>query len=455
MHHNGDMDREWTRRGLRSGANGLLLALLSQTVTIMLLVLSVLALALVSVGIGVLLLPLVTVGVRALTAWHRQLAAQWSDVRIPVPYRPKPPGGPLHLWRRFRWTVSDPATWRDLCWLLLEIPAGLVLGLLPASLIVFGLEGAIGLPLLLPVAVDYYGYGPFWPIENPVQGLVATGFGATVLVSAIAVGPWLIRQHALLARWLLAPTATAALAERVRQLAATRSERVDAHAAELRRIERDLHDGAQARLASLSMSIGLAEALVDRDPEAVRRLLGEAREASGEAMAELRRLVRGIHPPVLAERGLAGATRALALSLALPVDVDLDLPDRLQAPAEAAAYFAIAEALANVVKHSHAGRAWIRLRHADGTLTIVVGDDGIGGAPTRRAASGPGVAPDSDSGSGTAMGGGSGLPGIERRLAAFDGTMTLISPKGGPTVVSMELPCGLSSQRTSPSSEKD
>jgi signal transduction histidine kinase len=180
------------------------------------------------------------------------------------------------------------------------------------------------------------------------------------------------------------------------------------------------------------MTIGLAEELVERDPAAARKLLAEAREASGTALVELRHLVRGIHPPVLAERGLDGAVRALALSLPVPTTVDGGVPDRLATPVESAAYFAAAEALTNVARHSGATTAWVSLRCEGDKLFMMVGDDGHGGA---------------DPGAGT------GLHGIERRLAAFDGTMALSSPPGGPTVVTMELPCALSSPKTSPSSE--
>ena len=138
------------------------------------------------------------------------------------------------------------------------------------------------------------------------------------------------------------------------------------------------------------MSIGLAEQLVRDDPEAVRRLLAEARETSGQALAELRGLVRGIHPPVLAERGLPGAVRALALAVPLPVEVTVDLPGRAAAPVESTVYLAVAEALANVGKHSGATRAWVELRHADGRLTAVVGDDGGAGRRRRPAAVWPG-----------------------------------------------------------------
>jgi signal transduction histidine kinase len=203
-------------------------------------------------------------------------------------------------------------------------------------------------------------------------------------------------------------------------------------AAELRRIERDLHDGAQARLVSLGMAIGLAEEIVERDPAAARKLLAEARESSSTALVELRHLVRGIHPPVLAERGLDGAVRALALHLPLEINVDSDVTDRLPTPVESAAYFAVAEALANLTRHSGARFGFVVIRRDGDRLHLQVGDDGRGGADPQR---------------------GTGLHGIERRLAAFDGTMTLSSPPGGPTLVTMELPCVSSSPRTMLSSE--
>jgi signal transduction histidine kinase len=179
------------------------------------------------------------------------------------------------------------------------------------------------------------------------------------------------------------------------------------------------------------MSLGLADEALLEDPAAARELLAEARQATGQALAELRDLVRGIHPPVLADRGLAGAVQSLALACPLPIEVDVDVDGRLPAPVESAAYFAVAETIANVVKHSGAGKAWVRLLHANGRLIMQVSDDGRGGADPSR---------------------GSGLNGIERRLAAFDGVLVVSSPAGGPTVVTMELPCELSSPKISPSS---
>jgi signal transduction histidine kinase len=420
------------RTRLLPSYRGLLTALSSVLFGIPLFVAGVLSIAFIGLGIGIVMLPLVMTGVRAYADLERRRTREWSGVEIPTPYRPQPEFARdlVGLWRHCRWLLTDPATWRDLLWLLLNAPVGLVLGLVPGGLLVYGLEGMLVAPWL--GHVTWYGYGAIWPIDGLLDSVLVIAQGVILLLLGLVAGPWPIKGHALFDRWLLAPTRKAQLAVRVHRLTETRSDAVDASAAELRRIERDLHDGAQARLAALGMSLGMAEDLLKTDPEAAQQLLFEARKASGQALAELRDLVRGIHPPVLVERGLDGAVRALALSLPVPVDVSIDLPGRPQAPVESAAYFAVAEVLANVVKHSGAGRGWVQLHHAKGRLVMLVGDDGIGGA-------GPS--------------GGSGLRGIERRLGAFDGTIAVTSPPGGPTVVTMELPCELSSPKISPSSE--
>jgi signal transduction histidine kinase len=383
--------------------------------------------------LGLALVPWVTALVRMRIALERRLAAR-NGVLIASPYRPAPVGALPGGWQRFRWIVTDPATWRDLAWLLPGAIVGFTLGLISLVVPLYGIEGLSLLPLWLYLGTDWYGYGIFWPIESAAEGWLSVPQGLFFLAVGLAVAPWLRWVDARFAKLFLAPTKAAELRLRVTQLTVTRADTVDAQAAELRRIERDLHDGAQARLVSLGMTIGLAEELVERDPAAARKLLAEAREASGTALVELRHLVRGIHPPVLAERGLDGAVRALALSLPVPTTVTTDVPGRPETPVESAAYFAIAEALTNVVRHSGAHNAWIEFHHDHDTLFMTVGDDGSGGAdPTA----------------------GTGLHGIERRLAAFDGTMTLSSPRGGPTVVTMELPCALSSPKTSLSSETD
>jgi signal transduction histidine kinase len=410
---------------------GLPVAVLSLAGNIVLFVLTVVSLALIPLPfIGFTLFPLVALVTRAVMDVHRRMAG-WVGVDIPRPYRPVPSTAPLGTLRRFKHSMTDPATWLDFAWLIPGAISGFVLGLIAFVLPVYGLEGVLHIPLLVHGLTGGYGYGVVWPFDNWFEAWTAVPQGALLLTIGLTTAPFLMWVHMKFTSFFLAPTKKSQLVERVQVLTDTRAEAVDAQAAELRRIERDLHDGAQARLVSLSMNIGLAEELIRRDPDTAIKLLAEARESSGTALTELRDLVRGIHPPVLAERGLDGAVQALALTVPATVTVDVELPGRLEAPVESAAYFAVAEVLANIVKHSAARTAWIHIRHDDGLMTIGVGDDGRGGADPA---------------------GGTGLRGIERRLAAFDGTMMVSSPPGGPTVVTMELPCMLSSPKTSPSS---
>ncbi|HEY2795880.1 MAG TPA: histidine kinase, partial [Micromonosporaceae bacterium] len=342
---------------------------------------------------------------------QRRRALAWSGVRIPAPYRPRPDtfgvGALRARWHLLRWIWTDPATWRDLLWLLANVPTGLALGLLPPYLPALCAQGLLAIPMLA-----VYGSVPYW--------WVALGLGVCGCCLVPFAGPWILKQHAAFCGGLLAPT-TRALTERVGALAASRALVLDSSAAELRRIERDLHDGAQARLVALGMSIGLAEQMVRADPDMAVALLVEARQSSGQALSELRGLVRGIHPPVLAERGLDGAVRALALAMPLPVEVDGGPIARAPAPIEAALYFAVAETMANVVKHGGATRARISLTATGERVTAVVRDDGTGGATIDA---------------------GGGLAGVRSRLAAFDGALSVDSPPGGPTVITMDVPCG-------------
>jgi signal transduction histidine kinase len=350
-------------------------------------VLAVVGLALVVVAWGIPLVMAVAALTRPLAQLQRRMSGYVLGQPVDAPYLRRAAGGP---WVRLRGIVRDPARRRDLYWLGLQGTVGLVLAILAV------IEGILDLLLVF----------------------VPAGF-------ALKLDCWLSAT-------LLGVTEKSALALRVEELADSRAETVDTQAAELRRIERDLHDGAQARLVALGMSLSLAETQLASDPEAVRSLLVEARTSSSAALAELRDLVRGIHPPVLADRGLVGAVQALALAAPLEVAVDADGIGPLPAPVEAAAYFALAEGLTNVVKHGAAQRAEITLAHRDGELRLELRDDGVGGA----------VVAD-----------GGGLHGIERRLAAFDGRLTLDSPAGGPTRLHMVLPCASSSPKTSPSSE--
>jgi signal transduction histidine kinase len=234
----------------------------------------------------------------------------------------------------------------------------------------------------------------------------------------LGFGLWLVPRTFGASSWTLRE-----LTRRVQRLAETRTAAVDGAAAELRRVERDLHDGAQARLVAVGMNLRAAERLMLASPQAALALVAEARQTSSRALADLRDLVRGIHPPVLADRGLGDAVRALALDAPVRTNLDIDLPGRPDGPVESAAYFAVAEILANAVKHAGADAVEIRMRHSGDMLRITVTDDGVGGAD-------PAI--------------GTGLQGIERRLDAFDGILAVSSPAGGPTIVVVEVPCVLS-----------
>ena len=261
-------------------------------------------------------------------------------------------------------------------------------------------------------------------IRSRQTAMLAGAEASAFLVVAAWLVPRTIGAHA---RTMLIPGRDLELEGRVQRLTETRDLAVDHAATELRRIERDLHDGAQARLIALGMNLRAVERMLPARPEVALALVAEARETSLRALGDLRDLVRGICPPVLADRGLGHAVRALALDTPFPVDLDIDLPGRLATPVESACYFAVAEALANAVRHSGARRVHIRIQHTAGLLRVQVADDGAGGADPAR---------------------GSGLRGVEQRLGAFDGILAVSSPPGGPTMVAMEVPCALSSPKT-------
>lgn len=355
---------------------------------------------------------------RRFADWHRDMFGRLAGRGIDRPYLPEPRG---------RWSVRlsaaarDPAYWRDGAWLLVNGTAGVLACLTAVTLFAGGLFYVLQ-PAIWPMASGVVNarYGLF-TVHDAASAFLTVPFGVAGLLLWWRLTPSLLRADARLGQWLLSPGERSRLARRVRELARSRTDTVDAQAAELRRVERDLHDGAQARLLGLGMSLGMADELMDTDPGQARELLREARSLTGAALSDLRDLVRGIHPPVLAERGLEGGIRALALVVPVQVDVVVDLGDgKLPQPLEAAAYFAVAEALTNVVKHSGASAARVLARRTAGRLTIEVRDDGRGGA---------------DPSSGT------GLAGISRRLNAFDGTLRVSSPPGGPTLVTMEMPC--------------
>ncbi|MGH2930200.1 MAG: sensor histidine kinase, partial [Solirubrobacteraceae bacterium] len=356
---------------------------------------------------------------RALAEHRRRLASDWTGKTIDSPHGMRPPGPR-------RRDVDGRAARRDATWLLLDPFVGGLLALLPLALIA---EGVYGFYLTATNGQQfrdgYISWYPFFRMHKGHAGPMT--MMALLAVALVAIGLW-CAPKALdwYGRWvavLLSPTEAVRLSLRVRQLTETRADTMDAQAAELVRIERDLHDGAQARLVGMGMTLGAAVKLIDKHPEEAKAMLLEARDASARALTELRDLVRGIRPPVLSDRGLGDAVRALALDCPLQVEVAVDLPGRQHPPVESAAYLAVAEALANAVKHAGARRVWIDIRYSDDRLLMVVQDDGNGGADPAK---------------------GSGLRGIERRLAPFDGVLAVSSPAGGPTIVSVEIRCELS-----------
>ncbi|MDT0318903.1 sensor histidine kinase [Streptomyces millisiae] len=266
---------------------------------------------------------------------------------------------------------------------------------------------SIGIPGFLLCA-------PLQPTAAPWQAVAGPVAGAVLLpVAAYPIGAWAGARGAL-ARAVLAPRD-----RELREVIRSRARLVDAFETERRRIERDLHDGAQQRLVALHLKLGIAA--LDLPPGSVAaKEVGEAHTLAKEALAELRELIRGVHPQVLTERGIPAAVRDIAGRSPVPVDTDLDLPDRLPPGVEATAYFVVTEALTNIAKHSGAGRCRIAARSTQGVLRLEIEDDGVGGADTAR---------------------GSGLIGLADRVAAADGRMFLSSPPGGPTLIRAEIPC--------------
>ncbi|WP_198664091.1 sensor histidine kinase [Jiangella endophytica] len=363
-----------------------------------LLILAIIAVPLSVIGIGLWIGLIVVHGTATLVHVLRTIAAGLLDADLPeypVEGQGRSPVRLIAAW------VRDPLRWRELALVAFTGTFGLALSVLPAGLL---LSLPVHATLLLTDG------GPVWSALTVL---------AVPMTALWWVGtPWLVRVRALADAAILGHSQSRRLAERVAEVEKTRAELIDHSAAEVRRIERDLHDGAQARIAAVGMNVGLAERLMKIDPDAAAELLREAREGTVSALEDLRSVVRGIHPPALADRGLTGAVEALALSLPGPVTVTLRLPGQLPAPVESALYFAVAECLANAVKHAGATRMWVAGAAEPGRVSVVVGDDGRGGADPR----------------------GSGLAGVARRLAAFDGTVAVASPAGGPTTVTLEVP---------------
>jgi signal transduction histidine kinase len=332
--------------------------------------------------------------------------------------------------------VTDPATWTEIVYHLLLLPIGIftftvaftfwVLGVSLLFLPVYAwalpepvhaFDSWIKITFGAQPRVDLVGGGHGWVIDTPIEYAAVVLIGAAVLL----LTPWVVRGLATANRYLVRGLLGSNVFARVDTLTESRAAAVDLAAEDRRRIERDLHDGVQQRLVSLAMDLGRAKEKLDTDPDHAKELVDEAHQEAKRAITEVRDLARGIHPAVLTDRGLDAALSALAARSSVPVEVRVDVAERPPASVEAAAYFVVSEALANVAKHSRATRANVTVRRSGDRLTVQVQDDGVGGASLVE---------------------GSGLAGLRDRVGALDGELHLLSPQGGPTVLMVEIPCG-------------
>ena len=379
-----------------------------------------------SLGFSLLVLALVGLPLLGLTLRLASWFAVAERARVALLLGVRVPAWPAENRAGYRWgivprrrTLTERATWGEIGYALLRMPVSVVAVTLSVSF-----WSAAVVLLTLPLYNKYLPAGGAKIGDVVFTGTATMASSAAVGLVLLLIAPQLTRGFgridAGLSRWLLGPPSD--LAARVVELETSRERVVDAAEAERRRIERDLHDGAQQRLVALAMDLGRAKARFASDPEAAAGLVDQAHAQAKEALTELRNLVRGVHPPVLTERGLDAALSGLAALCPVPVDVHVDVPVRPKSSVEAVAYFMVAEALTNVAKHSRASHAKVVVEgHGyPGTLTVMISDDGIGGADVHSP----------------------GLSGLADRVTGVDGRLSVESPSGGPTIIAAELPCG-------------
>jgi signal transduction histidine kinase len=375
-------------------------------------------LAITIVGLPLLLLTL------GLVRFAAALERRWAELALGelLPAAAARPGlrGPEPWWRRLWALVSEGAVWREVLYLLLLLPAGIVLFVAAVTVWSVALTGVTA-PLwywAVPDADFLWNGNSF---DQPVEFVGTFAVGVVVLLAAPWVVHGLVRAHVALFRALLGPT-RGELERSAARSEAGRTSAVAADATHRRRIERDLHDGAQARLVGLAVDLGRARERLEggADTAEATELVRAAHEEAKIALSEVRDLARGIHPAILADRGLDPALSSLAARVPVPVDLSVRLHEPVPVEVEAAAYFVVSEALANAARHAGATRIAVDVGREGDAVVIEVRDDGSGGAIATP---------------------GSGLAGLRERVAALDGVVVVDSPAGGPTVVKAVIPC--------------
>jgi signal transduction histidine kinase len=322
----------------------------------------------------------------------------------------------VRLWTR----VRTPSRWKEIAYLVVKLPIAALT--YSAVVVCWSLSLALlALPLYVYALPGHSAEFGLFDVTSGPGSFAAAIVGA---IGVVFVSPWLTLAvgalDAAIARALLGPSGRAARQAELRRIEASRVAAVDSADAERRRIERNLHDGAQARLVGVAMDLGRAEAAFDEDPERARQLLSGAHDETKAALAELRDLVRGFHPAILEDRGLDAALSAIVARSPVPIDLKIDVTQRPSATVESAAYYVVVESLANVAKHSGATKASVSIARRGDRVAIDVTDNGVGGADVSK---------------------GTGLHGLEDRVRGMGGWIHVISPAGGPTSVMVELPC--------------
>ncbi|MEV7005947.1 sensor domain-containing protein [Streptosporangium sp. NPDC051022] len=374
------------------------------------------SLTLVAVWAGLPLFTLTMLAWRGAAMLERRTLRLAFGTVIADPYRRSESRNPFLRWKD---VIVDPATWKDLLYLALLLPVGA--GEFVVSVALWSL--ALGLIAVVPIMLSGAGHlsvAAGVSVDSVAEALPCLPAGLGFLCAALYATRGMAWLHASLAVVLLGEGKKSVLLARAAHLRASRARGVDAAEAERRRIERDLHDGAQQRLLSVAMDLGRAQAKMDSEPEIARRLLAQAHAGTKAAIAELRDLARGIHPAILTDRGLDAALSSLASRAPVRVHLSVEISDRPPAAVESIAYFVVAESLTNMAKHAEATEASVRVSHRDRRVVVEIRDNGVGAAVPRP---------------------GGGLAGLADRAATIDGVLSVDSPPGGPTLIRAELPC--------------